>query len=63
MVAESSSECENAPRPTPSNHVFGHSTGDGHVSCGGNGQLAPAMMQQTKGLAGCKANAWPYPKA
>ncbi len=43
------------------NHETGHWFGLGHATCGGRGQAAPVMMQQSKGLNGCKPNAWPLP--
>ena len=44
------------------NHETGHWLGYGHAGCSGRGALAPVMMQQSKGLDGCRFNPWPTPR-
>lgn len=41
------------------NHETGHWLGHGHATCGGSGQSAPVMQQQSIDLAGCNFNPWP----
>jgi hypothetical protein len=41
------------------NHETGHWLGFGHGFCGGSGQLAPVMQQQSISMQGCRPNSWP----
>lgn len=41
------------------NHETGHWIGFDHDACAGDGEVAPIMMQQSKGVGACVGNPWP----
>lgn len=43
------------------NHEVGHVLGNRHTSCGGSGELAHVMVQQSGEAISCIPNGWPRP--